>query len=228
MHDPKYRFGSEDTVFHRSGGYFLPDDEPLVLFRGKDVGTLVALEAYLRFMEHVSQHADTDAAREVATAHAESITERLEVIATFQREHPDRAGLGCHTCPPGVGPHTSPPSGSPLWRTLARRRRLRPASWALAMKANCGPCLDPDLSAALQGLVGRVANGRLAVYLDFAARFGSPRSLYGDRRKRLAGLEVLPDHVLVDVDVLDRARCNRVCGGSHGSSSALVLRGLHG
>jgi hypothetical protein len=105
VHDPKYQFGSEDTVFHRSGGYFLPDDEPLVLFRGKDVGTLVALQAYQRFMQHVSVHADTDHAREVARAHAESIGERLDAIAAFQRDNPDRTGLGCHTCPPGIGPH---------------------------------------------------------------------------------------------------------------------------
>ncbi len=105
MHDPKYRFGSEDSVYHRAGGYFLPDDEPLVLFRGKDVGTLVALRAYHRFMEHVSAHADTSHARAVARAHAESIAERLDAIAAFQRENPDRTGLGCHTCPPGVDPH---------------------------------------------------------------------------------------------------------------------------
>jgi hypothetical protein len=106
MHDPKYQFGSEDAVFHRAGGYFLPEDEPLVLFRGKDVGTLVALNAYRQFMEYVSEHADTAHAREVARAHAESIAERLSVIAGFQRENPDRTGLGCHTCPPGVGPHS--------------------------------------------------------------------------------------------------------------------------
>jgi hypothetical protein len=105
MHDPKYRFGSEDAVFHRSGGYFLPDDEPLVLFRGKDVGTLVALNAYKEFMEYVGQHADTEHAREVANAHADSIKERLATIAEFQRANPDRTGLGCHTCPPGIGPH---------------------------------------------------------------------------------------------------------------------------
>jgi hypothetical protein len=105
MHDPKYRFGSEDAVYHRSGSYFLPDDEPLVLFRGKDIGTLVALRAYRRFMEHVSAHAETPHARAVARAHAESIAERVDAIATFQRDNPRRTGLGCHTCPPGVDPH---------------------------------------------------------------------------------------------------------------------------
>jgi len=105
LHDPKYRFGSEDAVFHRQGGYFLPADEPLVLFRGKDVGTLVALDAYRRFMEHVSVNADTPHARAVARAHADSITERIATIKVFQLEHPERTGLGCHTCPPGVAPH---------------------------------------------------------------------------------------------------------------------------
>jgi hypothetical protein len=105
MHpDPKYRLGEDDRVFHRHGGYFLPDDEPLVLFRGKDVGTLVAMDAYLRFMEYVSEHADTERARDVARAHASSISERIETIKRFQLENPERTGLGCHTCPPGVGP----------------------------------------------------------------------------------------------------------------------------
>ena len=103
--DPKYRFGEEDRVLHREGGYFLPDDEPVVLFRGKDVGTLVALQAYHDFMEYVAAHADNDHARSVAAAHATSISERLDTIREFQRAHPERTGLGCHTCPPGVGPH---------------------------------------------------------------------------------------------------------------------------
>jgi hypothetical protein len=105
MHDPKYRFGEADSVFHRSGGYFLPSDEPLVVFRGKDVGTLVALQAYREFMEHVAEHADDAHAREVAKAHADSIAERIDTIEQFQQQHPERTGLGCHTCPPGVDPH---------------------------------------------------------------------------------------------------------------------------
>jgi hypothetical protein len=103
-HDPKYQLGDDDRVFHRAGGYYLPDDEPLVVFRGKDVGTLVAMEAYLRFMEYVADRADTQHAREVARAHASSIGERIETIRQFQLDHPERTGLGCHTCPPGVGP----------------------------------------------------------------------------------------------------------------------------
>lgn len=67
---------------------------------GRDPG------GYRQFMEYVSEHADTAHAREVARAHAESIAERLSLIAAFQRENPDRTGLGCHTCPPGVGPHS--------------------------------------------------------------------------------------------------------------------------
>jgi hypothetical protein len=113
-HDPKYQFGADDAAFHRAGNYYLPEDEPLVLFRGKDVGTLVALDAYRGFMEYVADHAETEHAREVARAHAVSISERIETIKRFQLEHPDRTGLGCHTCPAGVGPadisaHLSPP-----------------------------------------------------------------------------------------------------------------------
>jgi hypothetical protein len=105
MPDPKYRLGEDDSVYHREGGYYLPADEPVVLFRGKDVGTLVALAAYRSFMDYVAEHADTEHAREVARAHAESISERVDAIKTFQAANPDRTGLGCHTCPPGVAPH---------------------------------------------------------------------------------------------------------------------------
>lgn len=105
MHDPKYRFGESDAIYHRHGEYYLPDDEPVVLFRGKDVGTLVALDAYQRFMHHVAEHAETEHARGVAAAHAESIAERVQAIRVFQEAHPERTGLGCHTCPSGVGPH---------------------------------------------------------------------------------------------------------------------------
>jgi hypothetical protein len=103
-HDPKYRFGEKDAVFHRAGNYFLPEDEPVALFRGKDVGTLVALDAYRRFMDYVADQADTEHAREVARAHSESIAERIATIRAFQLENPERTGLGCHTCPPGVAP----------------------------------------------------------------------------------------------------------------------------
>lgn len=103
-HDPKYQLGEDDRVLHRAGGYYLPADEPLVVFRGKDVGTLVALDAYKAFMEYVAEHADTEHAREVARAHALSINERIQKIRQFQLDHPERTGLGCHTCPPGVGP----------------------------------------------------------------------------------------------------------------------------
>ena len=104
MHDPKYRFGSR-TACTTGRAAISCRRRASVLFRGKDVGTLVALRAYRRFMEHVSTHADTPHARSVARAHAESIAERLDAITEFQRENPDRTGLGCHTCPPGVDPH---------------------------------------------------------------------------------------------------------------------------
>ena len=104
-HDPKYQFGEDDRIFHRGGAYYLPDDEPTVMFRGKDVGTLVALGAYRDFMEHVAANADSQNARDVAQAHADSIAERMETIQAYQENHPERTGLGCHTCPPGVAPH---------------------------------------------------------------------------------------------------------------------------
>ena len=88
-HDPKYDF--EGGIYHRLGGYFLPDDEPVMLFRGKDQATLGAIRGYLAFLEQQEQTA-------LVLDHIQTATERLRTISEWQRTHPDRVGLGCHTC----------------------------------------------------------------------------------------------------------------------------------
>lgn len=98
--DPKYQFGTNDTIHHRAGNYDIPTDEPLVLFRGKDTGTLYAMEKYKEYMEYQAKHADNEDARRIAIEHAITITERIQTITKFQKEHPERIGIGCHTCKP--------------------------------------------------------------------------------------------------------------------------------
>lgn len=103
--DPKYKYGSEDKIWHRNGNYWIPEDEPLITFRGKDMGTLVAMAAYKKFMDMVAEEAETDKAREVGRSHAESIQERIDTISKWQEENMERVGLGCHTCKAGAKPN---------------------------------------------------------------------------------------------------------------------------
>lgn len=102
--DPKYQFGTEDKIYHKEGKYYLPEDEPKVLFRGKDIGTIVAMEAYLEFMNYVAENTLDEKAKQVAESHANSIKERINTISNFINDNPERIGLGCHTCKPGVLP----------------------------------------------------------------------------------------------------------------------------
>lgn len=100
--DPKYQFGDTDRIFHREGKYLLPKDEPVILFRGKDLGTIIAMEEYKKFMQHIEQYTNKPEAKKIAKQHIKSITERIETILKFQNEHPERIGLGCHTCKPDI------------------------------------------------------------------------------------------------------------------------------
>lgn len=85
--DPKYDFPG--GVYHRLGNYLLPDDEPVILFRGKDEGTLAAIKGYLDFLQ-----AQTPS--EIRDSHIETASERLVAIGVWQVEHPQRTGMGCH------------------------------------------------------------------------------------------------------------------------------------
>ena len=89
--DPKFRFGSDDTIYRRDGSPSVPFDEPVILLRGKDQVTLYALREYVRVMERFP---DSRLARE----HAESVQERIDAIEKWQADHPERVGMGCHTC----------------------------------------------------------------------------------------------------------------------------------
>ena len=45
MNDPKYR-PVDGGLVHVDGGYRVPRDEPCMVFRGKDVGALLAIVEY--------------------------------------------------------------------------------------------------------------------------------------------------------------------------------------
>ena len=91
MQDPKFRFGRDDVIYRHDGGESIPADEPVVLLRGKDQVTVLAILKYIEVME---QFPDSKLARE----HAESMSERLRVISLWQVRNPDRVGMGCHSC----------------------------------------------------------------------------------------------------------------------------------
>ena len=92
MHqDPKFRFGTSDTITHRGDGSAIPPDEPVMLLRGKDEVALRAIAAYVAIMD---SYPDSELARD----HAASARERLEVFLAWQKANPDRTGMGCHTC----------------------------------------------------------------------------------------------------------------------------------
>lgn len=103
--DPKYQFGTEDKIFHREGNYWIPQDEPVIMFRGKDLGTLIAMKAYRKYMIDILDSQNTEEAKTIAQIHLSTISERIKTIDNWQRNNPDRTGLGCHTCKPNQKPH---------------------------------------------------------------------------------------------------------------------------
>lgn len=90
--DTKFQFGSDDAIYRRDGGPPIPPDEPVILLRGKDQVTLFALREYVRIMRRFP-------GSQLAADHAESVEERIATIERWQRDHPARVGMGCHSCP---------------------------------------------------------------------------------------------------------------------------------
>ena len=88
MHDPKFRFGDDDSIYHRDDAVAVPADEPVILLRGKDQVTVAALEEYIRVMRLFPDSAN-------ACAHADSAQERLDTIRAWQEANPSRVGMGC-------------------------------------------------------------------------------------------------------------------------------------
>lgn len=85
--DPKYDF-VDGRIWNRSGGYFLPDDEPVMVLRGKDQACLAAIFGYIECMEKQEQTPHV-------LEHIRTSRERLQAFLDFQTSNPERSGIGC-------------------------------------------------------------------------------------------------------------------------------------
>ena len=81
MNDPKYDI-LEGKLWHRAGAYAVPDEEPVMIIRGKDPVAIRMIEAYI--------------ASNPDEAHVQSATERLNAFREYQEKYPERARSGCH------------------------------------------------------------------------------------------------------------------------------------
>ena len=87
MSDPKYT-PVGDKIQHEDG-YFLPDDEPLMILRGKDIGALNNIVDYIEMLQEQNQK------KETIISHLESSTERLLAFYKYQRDNPHLQSVGC-------------------------------------------------------------------------------------------------------------------------------------
>ena len=87
MNDPKYKFGDSDRLYHRGGEYFIDQNEPVMVLRGKDVTCLAAICAYVQALLDMSEN-------EVVNSHLDSSLERLRVFWEYQTTS-GVAGVGC-------------------------------------------------------------------------------------------------------------------------------------
>ena len=85
--DPKYSFVN-GRIWSVNGSYWIPEDEPVMVLRGKDQAVIAAIFGYLECLQkqepkaHVMEHIRTS-------------TERLKEITRFQVSRPDFVGIGC-------------------------------------------------------------------------------------------------------------------------------------
>ena len=86
MSDPKYPV--VDGKMHHVSGYQLPDDEPIMVFRGKDIGSLMAICEYIEMLEEQPQN-------RVIVSHRVSSLERLLAFYNYQMRNPDLQSVGC-------------------------------------------------------------------------------------------------------------------------------------
>jgi hypothetical protein len=86
MGDPKYPV--KNGKINHIDGYELPEDEPIMVFRGKDIGSLAAICEYLEMLEEQPQNS-------TIVSHRESSIERLESFYIYQKNNPDLQSVGC-------------------------------------------------------------------------------------------------------------------------------------
>jgi len=85
--DPKYS-AKDGRFWHNEGNYFLPDDEPLMIFRGKDELAVKMCEVYIETLKSQPQ-------TEIIVSHIETATERLAAFKSFHMQYPERVGVCC-------------------------------------------------------------------------------------------------------------------------------------
>tara|TARA_Y100001938_G_scaffold150218_1_gene240151 strand:+ start:1089 stop:1415 length:327 start_codon:yes stop_codon:yes gene_type:complete len=86
MTDPKYPI-KNNTQYHIDG-YKLPDNEPTMLFRGKDIGSLIAICEYIEMLQEQPQN-------KTIVSHLESSLERLSAFYNYQKANPHLQSVGC-------------------------------------------------------------------------------------------------------------------------------------
>lgn len=67
----------------------LPEDEPLMILRGKDIGALNNIVDYIEMLQEQNQKMPT------IITHLESSTERLMAFYAYQRDNPHLQSVGC-------------------------------------------------------------------------------------------------------------------------------------
>jgi hypothetical protein len=84
--DPKYK--PRGGKMYHEDGYQLPDDEPLMIFRGKDIGSLMAIYEYVTMLEEQPQNS-------TIVSHLVSSLERLHTFYQYQVDNPELQSVGC-------------------------------------------------------------------------------------------------------------------------------------
>ena len=86
MNDPKYTPTNAGIV--HEDGYTVPLDEPCMIFRGKDIGSLSAIVDYITMLEEQQISA-------TVVSHLKSSGERLQAFYDYQCANPDLQSVGC-------------------------------------------------------------------------------------------------------------------------------------
>ena len=87
MTDPKYT-PTDNGIMHEDG-YMIPNDEPFMILRGKDIGALNNIVDYIEMLQDQVPQTPT------IISHLESSSERLLAFYTYQVENPDLQSVGC-------------------------------------------------------------------------------------------------------------------------------------
>lgn len=75
--EPKYQFEMGRAI-NRASGDAIPLDEPIMLFRARDLRAVAMIRNYLSLVRRGPQD------------HINAVRERLDAFEAFAREHPDR------------------------------------------------------------------------------------------------------------------------------------------